>query len=185
MDALMAFAVLCIGSMFVAELVTLLRKANVDASFNTSAFNLLGTFSSEVRAASCDVVAPGGPGTLIPFSAATSDPGLVANSPAFYAAPVPQTTGAATTIQHVGVFDQIGTPRMQLRYSVNRTPPIADQPPSLDVTVQIRRLTGDAAADARSHPVNLKTFTIHKVCTVRTESSVACGGGLCGRGEFY
>lgn len=166
-EALVALAALGIGTAGIASLISHLSKVHRRQAFQTSSLDVLATFSTQVRDATCDLL----PNT-VSLTSGPADPGLLA--PGWQAGPV---RGSAITT--VGRID--GSPPILVSYNsvLVAVPPTFAGPPSFDVQVRIREITGDPTLDDPNVTQGywIRDFTVKKVCNLRLEAD--------GRGEFY
>jgi hypothetical protein len=179
METVVALGVLGIGTAAIVSLVTQVHQAATKSSYQTASLDLFAAFSSQVRAAHCDV-APENVGMLD-----ETDPGLVPNATPYS---VPALNSSVTLVGDFAGPTQIqSAPPMRLTYVVlpATTPP--DGPPLLEIEVTVRELTGDAARDAQAMGSWIRNFRLAKVCNLRTDNATGCllGNPPCGRGEYY
>lgn len=181
-EALVSLAVLSLGTAGVASLVTTVTQANRRMAFQVKSLDIVAQFSAQVRAATCDVP-PGVSG----FNTATSDAALLpSGGPATITTAAGASAGWWDTPPPTSAITLVGnipntTPPIHVAYrAVDATPPAPyDGPPSLNIEVRAREITGDSALDAptRASGYHIREFTVKKVCTQRQDSQ--------GRGEWY
>ncbi len=176
-EALVAIAVLGMGTAGIAGLITTISGANRRLAFQRRANEVFSQFAAQVADAKCDCIGPACPG--VDFD---RDPAL---DPAFASAFVdpgnPCALPAGSTITMCGdqadwIPPVLGGPPMQLSYTVVEDLALVGAPPSLDILVRIREIRQLAAENAVADALWVREYPLKKVCTLRMEVN--------GRGEF-
>lgn len=179
LESVIALGVLAIGTAAIVALVTEVHKAGTKSSYQTASLDLFAGFSSQVRAASCDIL----PANLgLGVDPAATDPGLLPSGTPYTGAP----PVAGTAITLVGDFTQFpDAPPMRLTYQVSLAPISLDAPPMLEIDATVRELVRDPLKDTLAMGSWIRNFRLTKVCNLRTDNVTSCGAPPCGRGEFY
>ncbi len=173
-EALVAIAVLGMGTAAVTNLITSISGARRKMAFQTSSLELFNRLNSEIQASTCLVY----PGSNAPTVAST-DAALFAVATAATWQSVPIGAHVVT----VGDFLEM-VPPMRVEYRVDLAPLLAingvpdAQPRAYDVVVRVREITRDAARDAQDvmSGHHIRTWPIRKSCALR--------GTADGRGAF-
>lgn len=178
-EALVAIAVLGVGTAAVTNLVTSISEGKRKLAFQTSALELFNRLNSEIQASTC-LVYPGNntptalsadPAFLVPID--TWVPALGVN-PSPIAAPgtVAFPVGAAHT-RTLGDFFNVTPPlrvEYQLRPAPVPVPALPNNPFAYDVIVRVREIRRNAAEDnadvMSAHYI--RTWPIRKACMART-----------------
>lgn len=175
-EAMVATAVLGIGSASLFQLLAGVGLSNRRAQFQSSSLDALGTLSAQIRDAACDDT-PAGP---------RDDAGL-----AVLDTWISEPTGAMTAVGTLNTANAAVRSSFPIRmqYQVNASDALADGPRSFDIRVQACEYSHPAVLGApdpagRCEPgvdwtptLYVREFTVKKVCAEReTETS---------RGEYY
>jgi type II secretory pathway pseudopilin PulG len=157
-EAMVAMAVLAIGTAGVTSMLVTVDSATKKAGFQTQALDLFASFSTQVQDAACD---------YLPDGTTDIDPGLAINAGG-YGAPV-----AGSSITLVGGWPTVGPQKLTLLYNVTVGPP-APAVPSFDLTVQICEVNSfDHVVGTNcvfgTNGSTVRTFPLHKVCTYRAD----------------
>jgi type II secretory pathway pseudopilin PulG len=167
-EALVAVAVLGVGTAAVTELVGSISNARRKLSFQTSALDRFNRLNAEIQASTC-VVFPGAAGP----TAASADAALMVPAATWQNAPV------GAHVQTVGdMFDV--TPPVRVEYQLALVPPnpaLTNDSFAFDVTVRVRELTRDAATDGANitSAHYIKTWPIRKACPWRATADTRGG----------
>lgn len=180
-EALIAVAVLGMGTAGIAGLITTISGANRRLAFQRRANEVFAQFAAQVADAKCDCIGPACPGADLDW-----DPAL---DPAFASAFLfpgdPCALPAGTTITMCGdqatwlpPIETAGPP-MQLSFtSVQYAPlaPIPGAPPAFDLLVRIREIRNTVEENTAVNAPWVREYPLKKVCNLRLEPT--------GRGEF-
>lgn len=187
-EALVAIAVLGVGTAGLAGMISAVTQANRRQSFQNKSLEVFAAVATQVKSANCDVFPP------------LFLPGAI-GSDAIFAGAMPsgwidaQIAGSSLTM----IGDSAGatgwdpglTPPMRIEYYMELSPaPVANYqgPPSFDLEVRVREVTLDPTKDAPTAGTPdaptpngywIRSFPLKKVCNARPTDISTVGG----RGE--
>lgn len=180
-EALIAVAVLGIGTAGIAGLITTISGANRRLTFQRRANEVFAQFAAQVSDARCDCVGASCSGADL-----VRDPRLdPLFAPAYQYPPTNCGAPGASTITMCGDQENwipavVGAgPRLHLSYILTDDPgaaAIPGAPPSLNLRVKVREIRYDAAENAADDGYWIREYPLKKACNLRLEPN--------GRGEF-
>lgn len=180
-EALIAVAVLGMGTAGIAGLITTISGANRRLAFQRRANEVFSQFAAQVADARCDCVGPACPGADLDLDPAL-DPGF-AGAFLFPGDACALPAGSTLTIcgDQANWTPPVETsgPPLQLSYtSVLYAPPVAipGAPPAYDLLVRVREIRNVADENLVADAPWVREYPLKKVCNLRMEPT--------GRGEF-
>jgi len=160
-EALVAIAVLGVGTASVTSVISAINGARRQISFQTSSLELFNRLDSEIQSSTClvfqDLLAP---------DASSADPAFLVPRRAWQITPP-----VGSRLRTLGDFRD-AVPAVRVEYQLDDVAAAGpNRPPALDILVRVREIRGTAEdlLDIQSAHY-IRTWPIRKACTFRSAS---------------
>lgn len=178
-EAMVAVAVLGIGTAAAAGLIQMVAKAKQQMAFQRRATEMYQLFTAQLEDASCDVDITGAAMGAID-GALTAPPGFLNAG----CGPAPcggcPAASTVTTCGDMMTFAPIVNVSWQVDAGPIGGPAVNAAPPEYHLTLRVRAVTNDPVKDAAaSTGTHVRNFPVNKICNIRTDADP-----LLRRGEF-